>query len=42
MTPTYVIQFSAQKNAAPLAIIALKGAQELAKQIDARLVKMFK
>ncbi len=42
MTPTYDIQFSAQKNAAPLAIIALKGAQELAKQIDARLVKMFK
>lgn len=41
MTPIFDNTLSSKKSAAPLAIIALPGAMELAKQVDQRLVKMF-
>ncbi len=41
MTPIFDNTLSSKKSAAPLAIIALPGAMELAKQVDQRLMKMF-
>lgn len=41
MTPIFDSALSSKKTAAPLAIIALPGAMELAKQVDKQLIKMF-
>lgn len=41
MTPIFDNTLSSKKSAAPLAIIALPGAMELAKQVDQRLMRMF-
>lgn len=41
MTPIFDSALSSKKTAAPLAIIALPGAMELAKQVDRQLIRMF-